>query len=513
MLIATSMGGYPHGSLLESALAVALTLRGAQVDVLLCDGVLPCCQLTEFSAHPPETLLRQATQARCKSCRSYGARVFTPLRLPIHWYGNLIEPGERERAHRIAESVPFEDIGAFRPDGLEAGEHALAGALRYFARGNLEGEPWGEAVLRRYLEASLLAAAVARGSLQAGDYDVAVFNHGIYVPQGLVGEVCRQRGVRVVNWNPAYRRHCFVFSEGDTYHHTLISEATSDWENIPWPPEVEAMTLEYLKSRWQGTEDWIWFHEKPQEDLDEIAREIGVDFSRPCIGMLTSVMWDAQLHYKSNAFPSMLDWVLQTIRYFKDRPELQLIIRVHPAEVRGAIPSRQPIVAEIRRTFPSLPPNVFVIPPESRVSTYAVMERCNAVIIYNTKMGIEVSSMGIPVIVAGEAWIRNKGFSLDAGSSAEYFELLAQLPFSTGLSEHELNRARKYAFHFFFRRMIPLPFIVSDGSGTLRLDLSGLEELQQGRFPGLDTICDAILQPGAPLVYSAESLQYAKSAH
>ena len=34
------MGGYPLGALLESVLAVALTLRGAQVDILLCDGLL-----------------------------------------------------------------------------------------------------------------------------------------------------------------------------------------------------------------------------------------------------------------------------------------------------------------------------------------------------------------------------------------------------------------------------------------------------------------------------------------
>jgi hypothetical protein len=78
----------------------------------------------------------------------------------------------------------------------------------------------------------------------------------------------------------------------------------------------------------------------------------------------------------------MVDWVLRTVEYFSARPDLQLLIRVHPAEKSGDIPSRQPVLDEIRQRFPVIPPNVFVIPPESRVSTYAAMEACDSVIIY-----------------------------------------------------------------------------------------------------------------------------------
>jgi len=504
VLMATSMGGFEHGALTESALAVALTLRGAQVDVLLCDSFLPGCQLTKISNTPPEQLFKQGSQ-RCETCYLSGKKIFDPLGLPIYWYGQMVTPEQVETARRIAGTIPVHQAGEYTLDGLAVGEHALAGALRYFARGSLDGEPEGEKVLRRYLEASILSVYAIQALLERNAYSVACFNHGIYVPQGLIGEVCRRRGVRVVNWNPAYRRHCFIFSHEDTYHHTMISESTSVWENITWSPDLEKKTLNYLKSRWQGTQDWIWFHEKPQEDVNKIAQEIGVDFSRPCIGMLTSVMWDAQLHYRSNAFQNQMEWVLQTISYFSKRPELQLIIRIHPAEVRGMIASRQPIHAEIKQAFPVLPSNVFVIPPESQVSTYAVVEKCNSVIIYNTKTGIEISSMGIPVIVAGEAWIRNKGFSIDASSPTEYFRILDRLPLSGGLSAEHLERARKYAFHFFYRRMIPLLFIKSDEESRFAVELSDIKELQPGNYPGLDMICEGILD-GTPFIYPAERL-------
>ena len=75
-------------------------------------------------------------------------------------------------------------------------------------------------------------------------------------------------------------------------------------------------------------------------------------------------------------------------------------------------------------------------------------------------MGVELTSVGLPVIVAGEAWIRNKGLTHDASSPEEYFQHPRPAAVSpSGLGPAQLARARRYAYHFFFNRMIPLPFI------------------------------------------------------
>jgi hypothetical protein len=276
---------------------------------------------------------------------------------------------------------------------------------------------------------------------------------------------------------------------------------------MTWTSELEEQLLKYLKSRWQGTEDWIWFHERPQADLGLIARETGIDFSKTSVGLLTNVMWDAQLHYPANAFQNMLEWVLQTISYFSKRPELQLLIRVHPAELKGTLESRQPIAHEIKKTYPILPRNVFIIPPESQASTYAVMAGCNAVIIYGTKTGVELASLGIPIIVAGEAWIRNKGITIDASSPEEYVKILDHLPLRDRVDKRKIERARKYAYHFFFRRMIPLEFMEPTKSHPpFRLNLNGLDKLMPGRSRGLDVICKGILE-GAEFIYPEEDNQ------
>ncbi|HET7039576.1 MAG TPA: hypothetical protein VFH97_06795, partial [Gemmatimonadales bacterium] len=509
VLLATSVGGFVPGAAIEGLLAAALTARGAECHALLCDAALPACLECDRRLFPrPAALAGRGGPARlCSTCFEPAARMYGGLAVTLHRYGSLLEPAERDEARRRSREIPRDRIPEFRLDGLAVGEHALAGALRFFARGDLAGEPAGEAVLRRYLEAAILTARAVERLCRRERYDVAVFHHGIYVPQGIVGEVARRHGMRVVNWNPAYRKQCFIFSHGDTYHHTLMAEPQSVWEDLPWTPRIERRLLEYLRSRWEGTQDWIWFHERPRTDVPAIVRELGLDPTRPIIGLLTNVVWDAQLHYPANAFPSMMDWIVRTVEYFRNRPDLQLVIRVHPAEVRGSVPSRQRVVEQLGRDVPALPPNVFVIPPDSRISTYAIMAECDAALIYGTKTGVELTSVGIPVIVAGEAWIRNKGLTRDAASAAHYFQLLDELPYRTRMDPASVERARKYAYHFFFRRMIPIAATQPvPGWPPFRVATDGPDSVAPGRDPGLDVICRGILD-GSPFIFPAERLQ------
>lgn len=506
VLIANNVAGFHPSTILESLLAAALTVRGAQAHVVLCDRALPACLKTKFSSTPPVSVIEGTFRTRiCDECVAMGSP-FRELGIPVHDHGRLLTASDREEIARLAAGVPVEEIPAWERDGRAIGEHAHAGTLRYFSTGNLDGQARSSEVMRRYFEAALLAERVTERLLAAHDFSAACFHHGIYVPQGIVREVCRTRGVRVVTWNVAYRKRCFIFSHGDTYHHTMLDEPVSAWREMAFTEAHDAVIREYLASRWHGSQDWIYFHDTPDDDVATLVRETGVDLAKPVIGMLTNVMWDAQLHYRANAFPNMLDWILKTVRYFAGRPDLQLLIRVHPAELRGLQPSRQFVVDEIARAFPELPPNVFVIPPGSNINTYAAMSKCNAVVIYGTKTGVELTSMGIPVIVAGEAWIRNKGLTIDVSSEAEYLSILDGLPLAEGrLSAETAREARKYAFHFFLRRMIPVRSIEpTEGRAPFRVAVSGLRDLEPGRDPGLDLICEGILG-GREFVYPSES--------
>jgi hypothetical protein len=505
--IATTTGGYDHARVLDSAVGQALRLRGAEVEYLLCDKVLPACQMLKSDRASAEELASgEVTPPYCSQCIDQGVAAFSKLDFPVHRLGDYLSDADRKEVAGTVSSLGGPELRFFDWQGLPIGEHAYAGALRYFARGDLINEELGERVLRRYLEAGLRTALATQRLIASRAYDVLVAHHGIYVPQGIIAETARSAGTRVVTYNPAYRRHSFIFSHDRSYHFTMLDEPRAHWTDFDFTPALARQNTRYLESRRAGTNDWIWFHDRPSEDVRSILSGLGCDPDKRFVALLTSVVWDAQLHYHANAFPDMLTWLKQTIAAWKERTDdLQLVIRVHPAEVRGAIPSRQRVTEELAAAFPQLPRNVFVLGPEHQASTYALCEAADSVIIFNTKTGVEIAARGVPVIVAGEAWIRNKGFSFDASSAEQYFELLKQLPLRSGMAEHAQELAERYSYHFFFRRMIPLPFITTSKPGRFRINISSSEELGPGRWPGLDTICNGILAC-EPFIYPAEAL-------
>ena len=517
VLIATSVGVHAASSIFDSYLAAALTVRGASCDVALCDAVLPACLGADYTWYPDaEHFARRGSRDDlCTACLAPAEKLFGTggLGLTVHRYGSLLTEAERARAGTIAKVTPLTAIGDLVVDGVAVGEAALSGALRFFARGDLEEGAAQEAVLRRYLEAAALSLFAMRNLITPDRYDVVIGHHGIYVPQVLVADAARDAGVRFVAWNPAYRTGCFILSHGETYHRAMLSEDVATWEDIRLDEAERGRLLRYLADRERGAQDWIAFHPADANRSSKIVEAIGLDSSKPVVSLLTSVVWDAQLHYRQRAFKDQVEWVLRTIAHFAKRDDVQLVIRVHPAEVTGSLPSRQPIAEAIEAEFPRLPNSIALVRPEDEVSTYALADASDAVIIYATKTGIELAARGVPVIVAGESWLRGKEIGFDCDDAEVYERTLARLPFGRRLDPARMARAQAYAHHFFFRRMIPLPGLrpARVPGAPYEIAPMGVDTLVAGAEAALDCVCEGILA-GTPFVFDDRPLRSASIA-
>ena len=158
----------------------------------------------------------------------------------------------------------------------------------------------------------------------------------------------------------------------------------------------------------------------------------------------------------------MVEWVLHTIEIFKSKPDLTLIIRIHPAEIKRFSPSRQPLFEEIKKVFSDLPENIHIVKNDDKLDTHTMAKRARSILIYGSKAGIEFSALGKRVVVSGESWIKNKGFAIEPKSKKEYELLFDDLSLFKPMSEQELNRALVFANFFFEKSAIYLPEITSD---------------------------------------------------
>src|SRR5687768_4936033 len=120
VLMATAIGSYAHAIALESALAAALTFRGAEVHALLCDGSMTACAECEASLYPDIAAFVRSGPARdlCRDCRWPAERVYQQLGLKVHRYGDWLTPDDRTEARRLATSIPADGIKEFTLDGV-----------------------------------------------------------------------------------------------------------------------------------------------------------------------------------------------------------------------------------------------------------------------------------------------------------------------------------------------------------------------------------------------------------
>lgn len=293
VLISTVTGGNSALTPLETLFAIALTLRGADVHFLLCDKSLPACQNCYGSDEEAQLAFIENGPSLCDWCYETGSRSIGQLGLPVHTFSALLKEDDWNRADKIAESADICDILSWKVGGVDVGEIVESAALRFFGRSDFEGEEHLLPILRRYFRSSLLSTWALNRLFDEENFEHVFSNQGLYVPQANVIMVSKERSCHVSSWDLAYRQLCINVSHDDTFIRTSLDEPLEHWENMLWNDATRAEVTEYMTGRWTGKFDWLPIVTgKFEGEPDSIGAELGLDLTKPTVGLLTNVIWD-----------------------------------------------------------------------------------------------------------------------------------------------------------------------------------------------------------------------------
>ncbi|MGH6975777.1 MAG: hypothetical protein ACREED_01995, partial [Stellaceae bacterium] len=109
----------------------------------------------------------------------------------------------------------------------------------------------------------------------------------------------------------------------------------------------------------------------------------------------------AETEPAKNPFPNQIAWLRAMVDWAVRRDDVRLIIRLHP---RMAVSHRHLTVAseyaQMQAALADLPPNVAVIPPDSRISSYNIAEIADVAVTAWSSIGLELARFGLPVVAA-----------------------------------------------------------------------------------------------------------------
>lgn len=497
-------GGMPLMLHVEGVIAAALKLRGVDVHAIICDGPFDACIRREALQGVPIERWHEL----CASCRQQTSSVLDDLAVPYSFIGDYLNKGTSRELRTRSLSATWDRLEALEHEGTQLGENVRSAILRYFQGVGFNGD---ERIVREYSFSALSVAAASKIAIETIRPKKIFMSHANYADWGPALRVASEARIPVVGWVASYLPVRFYFrhlEEGSIDFHSMGDLAWERRRKQELSHPQSARLDRFLTDRYRSSVSFDMREFKSYRGDPEVVRKnYGLKHDKPVWTVFCHINWDQVADYSPMLHETFDDWVLDTVRTVSRIKDVQWLIKVHPAEKWDN--SFSGTEALLEEHLSRLPDHVHLVRADDDVSPMDLYDVSDGgVTVYGTP-GLELSLMGRPVILAGEAHYGGRGFTYDPVSLDDYRALLARVAAIKPLDQDQIVVARRYAYSYFIQRQIPLPPVRDPLSKWWAIQKDRLDDLLPGRDPFVDLICDRILD-GKDFELSEELIERAK---
>ena len=466
----------------EGGIAKSLQIRGHVPKMLICGGALNMC-----TAH--HTIDTPFEEWSCKNCINFSKKFYEITGLNYSTYFDYIDKAKIKEINNKISNLSVDECKKYIYKNVKVGFHAETSADRYF-KGDISNKSQYNKILHLELINAIISTEVAYNVIKKEKPDILISSHECYSSWGSFAEYFSNQGIRTCFYMPGedetitFDRH-----KSDEYFNRYINEIR---KKNPLNHKENNELDNFLKKRVKGTEGQVAHYGFIDIKKETLEKQFQFNKYDKTYVMFPNVPWDAALMKADIGFKNVYEWVSTTIDLFKNKSNFQLIIKIHPSEIK-VMESKKTILDYIKKNFGTLPENVKIIPPNTIISPYSLFPFIDVGLVYNGTIGLEMSIWEIPVIVSGNAHYGNKNFTYHIKTKEEYsnilFKELTTLP-------NQQDIARIYAYFHFIKKFIPHLFVYSNNFLDLGWKIKSFKDLAIGKNKYLDHICNYIVNNG-----------------
>ena len=472
----------------EALIGRSLKLSGAEVAHVTCGGGLPICDRVNTWEGPPMP---------CSSCTNY---VNSSLKAHGAKFSLLSDQWGSTNWPEL-DNMNLEDLKSVSYRGLPLGS-LVEIPVKWFLLGEtLEKDPLATSTYRMFLKSARAITDAAESAIDSFLPTQVLLLNGLFLFESIIWEICRSKNISVVTYERAFIIDTFVFARDDAAGFYKMNDVWKSWSTQKLSLDEESRLDQYLGDRQLGlrTSDDYWTNVK--------AGKIRRTRSGRRAVLFTNLVWDSAVLGQDVAFESIVDWVVAAIEEFRDRPNDELIIRIHPAETKlSGRESREGIEEEVRNRLTSLPENLIVIPSTDPTSSYDLMREADFGLVYSSTTGLEMVLTGKPVVVAAQTHYRDKGFTIDIDSNKDFSHAIEQLCQDPLAFTPNQQLVRRYAYLFFFRASFANMGVIEPIRGLVSLEVDDPTTLLDAEKSETQRFLASMLSRGTFNPYPASDL-------
>jgi hypothetical protein len=378
----------------------------------------------------------------------------------LNYKEKLRASAAREAQLLLSQYKTFDELKACQYKGVEVGKHVLStvGRTHYRAYFDPLASDFYPAI-RKHLESTIRKAMVMDKVMSEYGIDQVLMNEPNYSDVG-VSQTATVKGKCYIQFCSPYEENAVIFKR---YFHgsavnpiSLSRKVWSQLQAMPVTQQMETDIQHLLGDKYSGNN---LFSKRigldaPKEERNVLIRKLNLDPARKTAVIFSNVLWDANMFWGSDLFPDGAEqWLVETVGLALKNPNLNWLVKVHPANVwkmrQAGVSIVYNDVVALKEKYGHLPDNIRLVLPEDNINPVSLFAVTDVGLTIRGTVGIELPLWGIPCVTAGTGRYSGHGFTIDPPDLASYEKVLMTLHHVSKLDQEAVDLAKRFFWGLF----------------------------------------------------------------